>query len=63
MQIRPRRNRLTPALRDLVRENILTTNDLVAPLFVIEGKDELVPVASMPGQYRMSIDLLVEKTK
>ncbi len=63
MQIRPRRNRLTPALRDLVRENILTTNDLIAPLFVIEGKDELIPVDSMPGQFRMSIDLLVEKVR
>lgn len=60
---RPRRNRINPAVRDLVRENLLTTADLIAPLFVIEGKDELIPVESMPGQYRMSIDLMVEKVR
>lgn len=60
---RPRRNRINPAVRDLVRENLLTTADLIAPLFVIEGKDQLIPVESMPGQYRMSIDLMVEKVR
>jgi len=63
MQNRPRRNRQSEALRNLVKENILTTSDLIAPLFVIEGKDELIPVESMPGQYRMSVDLLVEKAR
>ena len=60
---RPRRNRTSKALRNLIRENELTTNDLIAPLFVIEGKNEKVPVASMPGQFRFSIDLLVQKVK
>lgn len=63
MNIRPRRNRVNESLRSLVQENSLTTNDLIAPLFVIEGKGQKIPVASMPGHYRYSIDLLVEKVK
>ena len=63
MLSRPRRNRINSGVRDLVRENLLTSADLIAPLFVIEGEDQLIPVDSMPGQYRMSIDLLVKKVK
>ena len=60
---RPRRNRYREGIRKLVRENSLTVNDLIAPLFVIEGKNVEIPVASMPGQSRFSIDLLVKEVK
>ncbi len=61
MQIRPRRNRKSPAIRNLVREHHLRVRDLVWPLFVQEGARQLTPIASMPGQARLSIDLLVER--
>ncbi|WP_127716005.1 porphobilinogen synthase [Halobacteriovorax sp. HLS] len=60
---RPRRNRYREGIRKLVRENSLTVNDLIAPLFVIEGSNTEIPVASMPGQSRFSIDLLVKEVK
>lgn len=63
MVSRPRRNRYREGVRKLVRENSLTVNDLIAPLFVIEGKNTEIPVASMPGQSRFSIDLLVKEVK
>jgi porphobilinogen synthase len=47
----------------MVRENHLTTNDVIAPLFVIEGKNQKVPIASMPDCYRLSIDNLVKEAK
>lgn len=50
--------RRTPALRDLVRETSLSTRDLIAPLFVKEGIDEPVPIASMPGQSQHTLDSL-----
>jgi porphobilinogen synthase len=56
---RPRRNRRSAAIRTLVRETVLTPGDLIWPVFVMEGTGERVPVASMPGVSRMSIDLLV----
>ncbi len=46
---RPRRLRRTPAIRDLVAETVVRTDDLVAPLFVREGIDQPVPIASLPG--------------
>ncbi len=55
---RPRRMRRTEWSRRLARENILTTDDLIWPLFVIEGENRTEPVASMPGVERMSIDRL-----
>ena len=62
MQIsRPRRNRKTPALRMMVQENKLSVDDLIMPLFVIEGENQKVEIQSMPGQFRLSIDLLVKK--
>ncbi len=44
-----------------MRENTLTVDDLIAPLFLIEGKDEKVAVESMPGIYRYSRDLLLKE--
>ena len=60
---RPRRNRRTPAIRNLVRETNLTSHDLIAPLFVMEGKNISEPIHSMPGISRFSIDLLVQECK
>ena len=54
---RPRRNRRTPAIRDMVRETDLSPAHLVLPLFVQRGPDE--PIDSMPGTIRWSIDGLV----
>jgi porphobilinogen synthase len=52
---------MTPALRDFVRENHLRPGDMIAPLFVTEGRDVRKAIGSMPGQAQLSIDqLLVE---
>lgn len=56
---RMRRTRHTPWLRRLVAENVLTTADLIWPVFVVDGEGRAEPVASMPGVERLSIDLLV----
>ncbi|MDT8445464.1 MAG: porphobilinogen synthase [bacterium] len=61
--IRPRRNRHTPAIRDLVRENSFSVTDLVMPLFVLEGEGLKLEVASMPGIFRYSLDLLIPEVK
>lgn len=53
---RPRRNRRSAAIRDLVRETQLTPEDLVWPLFLIEGTAKEVAIASMPGCFRWSTD-------
>lgn len=58
---RPRRLRRTPALRRMVEEAHLTVNDLIYPLFVMEGEGQKVEVASMPGCYRYSLDLLLKE--
>ena len=55
---RPRRMRRDEFSRRLMRENVLTTNDLIYPVFVHEEKGR-VPVASMPGVERLSIDELL----
>ncbi len=58
---RPRRNRKSDAIRRMVRETHLGPYDLIWPLFVIDGKNEKVPIESMPDCYRWSLDLLVEE--
>lgn len=60
---RPRRLRRSPAIRRLVRENVLTTNDLIYPLFVMEGENDVVEVPSMPGSFRFTLDRLIEEVK
>ena len=60
---RPRRMRRNNFSRRLMRENSLTTNDLIYPVFVIEGENKTEQVASMPGVERKSIDLLVAEAK
>jgi porphobilinogen synthase len=57
LPVRPRRLRRTPALRALVRETRLHPSMLVAPLFVQRGVGRREPIASMPGQARLSPDL------
>lgn len=52
MHIRPRRNRKSSAIRDLVQENYVSTNDLIFPLFILEDKAGKTEVASMPGIFR-----------
>lgn len=58
--IRPRRNRRSESVRQLVREHTLQVSDLIMPLFVIEGEKVRQPVESMPGIDRLSSDLIVE---
>ena len=60
---RPRRNRKNKAMRSLVREHTVEPNDLIAPLFVIEGKGQREEIASMPGYARLSRDLIVEEAR
>lgn len=58
---RLRRSRATEFSRRLVREHSLSVDDLILPMFVIEGSGEREAVASMPGVERLSVDLLVAK--
>ncbi|MBX3164289.1 MAG: porphobilinogen synthase [Bacteroidetes bacterium] len=58
---RPRRNRKSAAIRNLVQENEVRVNDLIFPLFLIEGKNKKTEVASMPGIFRFSTDLLLKE--
>ncbi|MEI9936817.1 MAG: porphobilinogen synthase [Pseudomonadota bacterium] len=60
MLVRPRRNRLTPQMRGLVRETTLSPEQLIYPMFVQEGEGQRTAISSMPGQARLSVDLLVE---
>jgi porphobilinogen synthase len=59
LTIRPRRNRKSDWARRMVRENVLTTDDLIWPLFVTGGHNTRAPVASMPGVDRLSVDQIV----
>jgi porphobilinogen synthase len=61
--VRPRRLRRSEALRRMVRETRLSRDDLVLPLFVVEGRGVREPVASMPGVSRHSVDSLVTECK
>ena len=58
---RLRRLRETEPLRRMVRETSLTPNDFIYPVFVTEGQGRREPIVSMPGQSRLSIDLLVKE--
>jgi porphobilinogen synthase len=61
--IRHRRLRYNPIVRDMVRETVLTKNDLIYPLFVVPGTKIKNPVKSMPGVFQLSIDELVKECK
>lgn len=58
---RPRRNRKSAAVRNLIRETDLPVSKLIFPVFVVDGKNQKVPIGSMPGIYRWSIDLLLKE--
>ena len=60
---RLRRLRETEPLRRMVRETSLTPNDFIYPVFVTEGQGRREPIVSMPGQSRLSIDLLVKEAR
>lgn len=61
MPRRMRRMRRDVFSRRLMRENVVTANDLIYPLFIVEGKGERQPVASMPGVERLSVDELLKE--
>jgi len=56
--VRMRRNRREDAIRRLVAENRLTADDFIWPVFIVDGQNQRVPVDSMPGVDRLSVDLL-----
>ena len=56
LTIRPRRNRRAEWARRMVRESVLSTDDLIWPLFLTDGKNRRVPIPSMPGVERLSVD-------
>lgn len=60
---RPRRNRKSAGVRDLLQETHLLAEHLVPCFFVIEGKNKKEEIVSMPGVYRLSLDLLLEEIK
>jgi porphobilinogen synthase len=59
LAVRPRRNRKAEWARRLVRENVLTSDDLIWPLFLVDGHNARAPIASMPGVERLSVDQAV----
>ena len=60
---RNRRLRSTEAIRSIVRETIISPNDFIVPLFIVEGKNVKEEIASMPGYYRYSLDLIEKEVK
>lgn len=58
---RLRRLRQLESFRRMVRETALSPADFIYPLFVVEGRDRREEIGSMPGQYRLSVDLLVKE--
>ena len=60
---RNRRLRTNECIRSLVRETVITPNDFLVPLFVVEGKGVKEEIASMPNYFRYSLDLLEKEVK
>ena len=60
---RPRRNRKADWARRLVAENVLTADDLIWPLFLVDGAERRTPVAAMPGIDRVSVDEAVREAE
>jgi porphobilinogen synthase len=61
-----KRNRIlrqSPAIRSMVAETILTPNDFIVPLFIVEGENIVEEISSMPGYFRRSVDLTVKEVK
>ena len=62
LSVRPRRNRKAEWARRMVRENVLTSDDLIWPLFVADGHGKRTKVTSMPGVERLSVDQAIDIT-
>lgn len=58
---RPRRNRKSAVIRDMIQENRLNAGNLIFPLFIVEGQNQKTAISSMPGIYRYSIDNLLRE--
>jgi porphobilinogen synthase len=63
LTIRPRRNRRAEWSRRLMRENVLTADDLIWPLFLVDGMRVRTPIVSMPGVERLSVDEAVRSAE
>ncbi|MBS0247913.1 MAG: porphobilinogen synthase [Proteobacteria bacterium] len=63
LTVRMRRNRRADWTRRMVRENVVTTDDLIWPIFVMDGDNARQPVASMPGVERLSVDQAVREAE
>ena len=61
MMRRPRRNRKSQVIRDMVEETNVSVSDLIFPIFLIDGKNKKTEVASMPGIFRLSPDLVLRE--
>jgi porphobilinogen synthase len=59
MHQRPRRNRKSPAIRNMVRETTMSVDNLIYPLFMVDGKGIKQKISSMPGNFRWSLDTLL----
>ena len=58
-----RRNRMTNFSRDLVRENTLSIEDLIYPIFIMEGTNKKIPIDSMPDTFKFSADLILHEAE
>ena len=58
---RPRRNRKSQVIRDLVQETTLSVHDFIYPIFMIEGQNQIIEVKSMPGIHRFSPDRIIDE--
>ena len=63
MMQRPRRNRSSSSIRDLVSETQLHPHNFVWPVFLVDGLQKKEAISALPGIYRWSIDLLAEQMK
>tara|TARA_R110002072_G_scaffold70161_4_gene169740 strand:- start:124 stop:1098 length:975 start_codon:yes stop_codon:yes gene_type:complete len=61
MNIRPRRNRKSEAVRRMVEETKVRTDDFIFPLFLLEGANDKIEVDSMPGIYRLGLDKILKE--
>lgn len=60
---RNRRLRSNESIRSLIRETVISPNDFIVPLFIVEGKNVKEEIASMPGYFRYSLDLIEKEAK
>lgn len=63
LPIRMRRNRKSEAIRKMVQETVLTPQNLIVPFFIVEGENQKIPIESMPGIDRLSIDGAVREAE